>query len=126
MATRWVLDTQTKGTGATMVPLERVLKKGSDTVEGFRLPDRKARTEAPEAPRPHKFKVVDVLSRQVLAEDVDARGAVSALSGVRSVVDVDIYVWDLEDERWRMLSFAQRRTLWEHRDGAGANQSPRG
>jgi hypothetical protein len=116
MATRWVLDTQTKGTGATMVPLESVLKKGSDTVPGFRLPDRKAPSEAPEAPQPHKFKVVDVLSRQVLAEDVDARGAAAALSGVRSVVDVNVYVWDAGQERWRMLNFAQRRTLWEHRD----------
>jgi hypothetical protein len=118
MATRWVLDTQTKGTGATMVPLESVLKKGSDTVEGFRLPDRKAPREAPPARQPHRFKVVDVLSREVLAEDVDARGAVAALSGIRSVVDVNIHVWDPEDERWRMLSFAQRRALWEHRDGA--------
>jgi hypothetical protein len=116
MATRWVLDTQTKGTGATMVPLESVLKKGSDTVEGFRLPERKAPSEGPPSPQPYKFKVVDVLSRQVLAEDVDARGAVAALSGVRSVVDVNIYVWDGEGERWRMLSFAQRRALWEHRD----------
>jgi hypothetical protein len=118
MATRWVLDTQTKGTGATMVPLESVLKKGSDTVEGFRLPDRKVPGEPPPARQPHRFKVVDVLSREALAEDVDVRGAVAALSGVRSVVDVNIYVWDPEGERWRMLNFAQRRTLWEHRDGA--------
>jgi hypothetical protein len=119
MATRWVLDTQTKGTGATMVPLESVLAKpGAKAVPGYRLPDRKVPSEAPAPPLPHKFKVVDLMSRRILAEDVDARGAVAALSGVRSVVDVNIFVWDEEGERWRMLSFAQRRTLWEHRDQA--------
>ena len=34
------------------------------------------------------------MTRRVLAEDVDARGAVAALADVRSVVDVSISVWD--------------------------------
>jgi len=35
----WILDTETKGTGANMVPLDRVVRKpGSDAVEGFVLP----------------------------------------------------------------------------------------
>ena len=113
---RWVLDTHTKGTGATMVPLESVLTKpGAKTVPGFNLPDRKP--PAPEEParRAHRFKVVDVMTRRVLAEDVDARGAVAALAGVRSIVDVNVSVWDPEAERWRMLSFAERRALWDHR-----------
>jgi hypothetical protein len=39
MAQTWVLETQTKGTGANMVPLENVVRKpGSDSVPGFVLP----------------------------------------------------------------------------------------
>lgn len=114
---RWVLDTQTKGTGATMVPLDSVLKKPSpaDAVPGFKLPDKQAPAAPEPERRPYRFKVVDVMTRQVLADGVDARGAVDALAGVRSVVDVNLFVWDDEAERWRMLSFAQRRALWEHR-----------
>lgn len=43
----WVLDTETKGTGAEMVPLEKVLEK--------RVPDarpRKPRAQRARAPRP--------------------------------------------------------------------------
>jgi hypothetical protein len=116
---RWVLDTSTKGTGATMVPLESVLKKpGSGTVAGFKLPDRKPPAESPAAPRVHKFKVVDVLSRRVLAEGVSARDAARALAGVRSIMDVTVSVWDDEHERWRVLSLDERRLLWKHRDQA--------
>jgi hypothetical protein len=112
---RWVLDTSTKGTGATMVPLESVLKTGSDTVPGFKLPDRKAPTEPPAGPRVHQFKVVDLLSRRVLAEGVSAREAVLALDQVRSIMDVSVSVWDEEHERWRVLSLEERRLLWNHR-----------
>jgi hypothetical protein len=112
---RWVLDTSTKGTGANMVPLESVLRSGSDTAPGFTLPDRKRTEETAPERRPHRFKVVDVMTRRVLAEGVDARRAVAALAAVRSVVDVTVSVWDDEAERWRMLSFAERRALWDHR-----------
>ena len=83
-----------------------------------RKPAKPAEPAAPKPREPRRFKVVDLMSRRILAEDVDARRAVAALSGGRSVVDVNIFVWDEEGERWRMLSFAQRRTLWEHRDQA--------
>jgi hypothetical protein len=116
MAEVWVLDTETKGTGANMVPLERVLRKGSDSVPGFVLPERRRADESETRPRhPHRFKVVDLMTRQDLADDVDARGAVAALEGVRSVVDVIVYVWEPEDDHWRRLTFGELRSLWEHR-----------
>lgn len=112
-----MLDTHTKGTGANMVPLDRVLRHGSDSVPGFTLPERRRSEAEPAGPRaPYRFKVIDVMTRQVLAEDVDARGAVDALRGVRSIVDVTVYVYDEAAERWRMLSFGETRELWEHRD----------
>jgi hypothetical protein len=111
----WVLETQTKGTGANMVPLERTLKR-PDAVPGFGF--RKPEPRAPAEPAPHepyRFKVTDVMTRAVLGEDLDARGAVELLAGVRSIVDVIVYVWEPEAERWRMLSFGETRALWEHR-----------
>lgn len=114
----WVLDTETKGTGANMVPLERVLRKpgATDAVPGFgfrKLPRREA--EEPTTREPYRFKVVDVMSRRVLAEDVDAREAVRALEPVRSIVDVSVFVWEPERERWRLLTYDEGRLLWRQR-----------
>jgi hypothetical protein len=118
----WVLDTHTKVTGANMVPLERVLAHGSDSVPGFVLPERRRPAAEPPATRPpHRFKVVDLMTRQVLAGDVDARGAVEALRHVRSVVDVTVYVWDERGERWRRLTFGETRALWDRRTSLRAN-----
>lgn len=112
-----MLDTHTKGTGANMVPLERVLKHGSDTVPGFVIPERRRPESGGSEPRaPYRFKVVDVMTRQVLADDVDAREAVETLRGARSVVDVTVYLYDEETERWRMLTFGETKALWDHRD----------
>jgi hypothetical protein len=112
----WVLDTHTKGTGANMVPLERVLRHGSDTVPGFVLPDRRRPEPEPAEPRaPYRFRVLDVMTRQPLAEDVDARGAVEALRGARSIVDVTVYVYDEDAEQWRRLTFGETKALWDHR-----------
>jgi hypothetical protein len=118
----WVLDTETKGTGANMVPLERVLHKpGSSAVPGFALPELKPPAPAsPEPKAPRQFKVVNVLTREVLAEGADARATVRALEQVRSVVDVTIWVWQPETERWRMLSLEESRALWEYRGRAGS------
>lgn len=112
----WVLDTHTKGTGANMVPLERVLKRGSEAVPGFVLPERRRAAPSPPEPRtPYRFKLVDLMTRQVLAEHVDAREALEALENVRSIVDVKIYVWDEDAERWRRLTFGETKALWEQR-----------
>jgi hypothetical protein len=117
LAKTWVLETQTKGTGANVVPLDDVLRRPASAPVpgfGFRKLDR-APAEAPEAPEPHRFKVVDVMTREALAQGVDARTAVDALEDVRSIVDVSIFVWEPSAERWRMLTFAESRLLWDYR-----------
>lgn len=48
MAKTWVLDTDTKGTGARMVPLEDVLEKPQPKAP----PPAPARKQAPASPRP--------------------------------------------------------------------------
>jgi hypothetical protein len=121
----WVLDTETKGTGANMVPLDRVQHKGSNSVPGFVLPALKPPAPKPSELRvPRQFKVVDVLTREVLAEGVNARATIGVLEEVRSIVDVTIWVWQPEAERWRMLSLEEARALWGYRgrlgDGEGA------
>lgn len=115
MAKVWVLETETKGTGANVVPLDRTERKpGSDAVPGFSFPELKPLPD-PEPRGPRSFKVVDVMTRQVLAEGVGARDAVSALEDVNSIVDVTVSVWDPDGERWRMLSFGEKQALWDYR-----------
>jgi hypothetical protein len=113
----WVLDTETKGTGANMVPLERVLRQpGSDSDKVRVLPRPKPPAPKAPAPRqPRQFKVVDVMTREVLAEGADLRTTVKLLEDVRSVVDVTIWVWQPEQERWRMLTLDEARSLWDYR-----------
>jgi hypothetical protein len=113
----WILDTETKGTGANMVPLDRALRKpGSGAVEGFVLPPLKPPAPASAEPRaPREFKVVDVLTREVLSEGAGARDTIQLLEQVRSIVDVTIWVWQPETERWRMLSLEEARALWDYR-----------
>jgi hypothetical protein len=113
----WVLDTETKGTGAQMVPLDQVLKKPAPRSEPiFVPPKRKAREAEPAQPRqPRSFRVVDVQTRAVLADGVGAREALSALNDVRSIVDVHVSVWEPKSERWRLLTLAEQRTLWDRR-----------
>jgi hypothetical protein len=123
-ASTWVLDTQTKGTGATMVPLERVLKKPGPAVPRFSLPElRELEPEQPHPRHPLVFKVVDVMSRQVVSDGVDARGAVAALERMRSIVDVSVYVWEPDTERWRLLTLAETRALWDHRTNGTNGQA---
>ena len=122
--TVWVLDTETKGTGAEMVPLERLeerkrLKGGRERIRVVVPNDPDAgnqpvpESEAPRVAR--RFKVVDVLTRQVLADDVGLSEALGALRDVNSVVDVNVYVWDPDEEDWRPLTLSERRTLWGFR-----------
>jgi hypothetical protein len=124
----WVLDTETKGTGANMVPLERVLKKpGSEEVAVRVLPRPKPRAPKPPEPRqPRQFKVVDVMTREVLAEGADLRTTVKLLDDIRSIVDVTIWVWQPEAERWRMLTLEEARSLWEYRGALDAAAAPAG
>jgi hypothetical protein len=112
---KWVLHTETKGTGAQMVPLESVEKRGSH-VEPVFVPRKpaKAAEPAPPTPRePRRFKIVDLMTREELADGVLAQEALDVLSDARSIVDVNIYVWLQERERWRPLTFAERRVMWD-------------
>ena len=121
MAKVWVLDTETKGTGATMVPLEERERRSRRDEPSFLrdVPERPAAPAEP-APRPaRRFQVRDVLTRELLAEDVDLRATLALLRDVRSLVDVRVSVWEPERERWRLLTLSEQRALWDVRD-AGA------
>ena len=118
MAKRWILDTETKGTGANMVPLE----PESEARERKREPivvGRKPRPRPEPEPvprRPPRFKVVDVMTTRTLAEDADGRALVDLLKGVRSLVDVRISAWDEERGAWRLLTPPEQRAIWALRD----------
>jgi hypothetical protein len=111
----WVLDTETKGTGAQMVPLETARSRSAPVTDPLWVPPpRRPREPAPEPPRPpRRFRVVDVLSGEPLVDDADARATVEALRGVRSSVDIRIYV--REGERMRLLTRSEQQALWELR-----------
>jgi hypothetical protein len=113
----WVLDTETKGTGAQMVPLDKVLRAPAGKPARRPAPRPKPKgAGAPERSRPRRFRVVDVMTREVLAEGAGARETVELLRGVRSLVDVAIGVWSEPLEEWQPLTFAESKMLWELRE----------
>jgi hypothetical protein len=116
----WVLDTSTKGTGANVVPLESTCS----APEARRVVAPKKRRPKPKpepAPRvPRRFKVVDLVSTETLAEDTDMRATLDALADVRSAVDVRIFVWDDETDGWRLLTLPEQRALWDAANGSRA------
>jgi hypothetical protein len=118
----WVLDTETKGTGAEMVPLDKLVERRRSAPNGERIevirrkPERAGEPAAtPEPAEPHRFKVVDAITGRVLAEDAEVREAVAALEDLRSVVDARIDVWDPAAGDWRPLSMGEKKVLWEFR-----------
>ena len=123
MAKTWVLDTETKGTGAEMVPLEKLQQRRRSAQEGARAAERRRwrfRKREPEPPaerprQPRRFKVVDVMTREALAEDVPVRRVLELLGESRSVVDSIVYVWDREQDDWRPLTMREQKLLWERR-----------
>jgi hypothetical protein len=120
MSRKWVLDTETKGTGAQMVPLEKVLERRAGKPARRPVPPRAAQpAPAPEPAQPRRFRVVDAVTRKVLAEDADTRATVDLLGRTRSIVDVAIYVWNEPSEKWLLLTFAEAKMLWNLR-GRGA------
>lgn len=121
MAKTWVLDTETKGTGAHIAPLKRdagdaPAKLSLVQLHPERAPAREDDLEA--APQPRRFKVVDVFSGSVLADDVGAQGALHALRSVRKSLDALVYVRDDESGRWRLLTLAETNALWALRERA--------
>jgi hypothetical protein len=125
MRKTWVLDTETKGTGAEMVPLEKTLKR--ERIERdlalveLNRPPRPA--EEPEPLAPLMFKVVDVMGARVLGEDINVREAVELLGDLSSPLDARIYVRTGETGRWRLLTFDERKALWGFRRPAAAGAS---
>ena len=117
MAKTWILDTETKGTGAHVVPLEKALERPAPeqdlAVVSFERPARAA--EPPEPLAPLSFKIVDVRSSRVLGQGIGAGETVELLEGIGSVVDVRIYVWMRLAARWRLLTPAEQKTLWRFR-----------
>jgi hypothetical protein len=113
----WVLDTETKGTGAAMVPLDKVLRTpaSGEPLYVHPQPTSEPAPRKPEAKRPREFKIVDVTTGAVLGEHLDTRAAVDALEDVDSVVDVRIYAWDHVNEKWVLLTLGEQRTLWGFR-----------
>lgn len=119
MGKTWVLDTETKGTGAHVVPLENALSNGERRPElnvvELERPAAPEPAAAPQATPQRLFKVVDVMTRETLVERADTRTTLELLGGVRSNVDVQVYVWSSESARWRLLGLDEQRALWELR-----------
>ena len=118
----WVLDTETKGTGANVVPLDSTLRRADAPAEPLYVPPKRApRPPDPPAPRPPRaYKLVDVTSGEVLAEDVDTRAAIGVLERLGSVVDVRIYIRDETTGRWVLLTLGEHKTLWGYRGKAAS------
>jgi hypothetical protein len=117
----WVLDTETKGTGAEIRPLEKAdesaLKGGQSAIV---VRERKPRPPKPVEPiGPRRFKVVDVMTKRVLAEDSPLDATVELLEGARSIVDVSISVWEPKAGRWQELSLREKQMLWGFRGRNG-------
>jgi hypothetical protein len=120
MARTWVLDLDPSGTGAEMRPLDTVLRKPERDPD-LALVKRKPqpRPEKPaEQRKPHRFKVVDVMTGEVRAEGASTRATVDLLRDIRSIADVRVYTWSEEARRWRLLTLAEQRTLWDLRTAA--------
>ena len=114
MAKTWVLDTETKGTGAQMVPIEKVASSGGRSA--IVVQDPKPRPERPPEPKgPRRFTVVDVMTKRALAEGASAAEAVELLRGQRSIVDVTIFVWEPKRDAWQELSLREKQMLWGFR-----------
>jgi hypothetical protein len=125
VAKTWVLDTETKGTGAHIAPLEPESARAERELATVTF-DRPPRpVETPEPPAPRTFKVVDVMSARVLAEGADTRVTLELLAGMRSALDARIYTWVQNVERWRLLTLGERRALWEMREMRGQGHRDR-
>lgn len=122
----WVLDTETKGTGAEMVPLEKVQHKPDPSPQRrFAAPPPQPRTERPPEPKPApRFRVVDVLTGRPVAEGATSLETVGVLEGRRSVVDVTIDVWDPGPQSWRRLTHGERKALWDLRGRRAGARRP--
>jgi hypothetical protein len=123
MAKTWRLDTETKGTGAHVVPLDQAGEHSgaSEELATVTLERPPRMPEQPEPLGPRTFKVLDVRSSQVLAEGTDTRATLDLLADIGSMLDVRIYVWMQRAGRWRLLGLDEQRALWRFRGRAAAS-----
>ena len=125
----WVLDTETKGTGAEVVSLEKLeqRKRAAQRRRGLSVVrpesavrrERESTAEEAEQRGPRRFRLVHALTGQLLAEDVSAREAVELLGEIKTVIDVHVYLWEPESASWRPLTFAEKQALWRFRGRGG-------
>ena len=123
MAKTWVLETHTKGTGANIVPLDeqeqdRPAPKREPDPVWVHPPTKPRPPKAPEPRAPRRFRVVDVRTREVLAEDASVREALAALRDAHSVVDVAISVRNEKDGSYRLLTRREQQAVWDARTAA--------
>ena len=127
------MDTETKGTGAHVAPLERAREPHPDEDRLDLVTFRASRTHAGEpatagaalpAHAPLTFKVLNVMTSEVLVEGVDARAVVNLLEGFNSLVDVRIYARPAGARRWRLLGLDDQRVLWGFRGREAAAVTP--
>ena len=113
----WILDTETKGTGAHVVPLAEHESREPHAPQRIWVPPKRSPRE-PEAPKPRpprRFRVIDVVTRAVLLDGGSVAETLALLGGVEHMNDVNLYVWEPDDERWRLLSMAEQRVVWDRR-----------
>jgi hypothetical protein len=117
VAKTWILDTGTKGTGASIVPLERAQQPPKPSGEKLYVPPKPRPKPRPQPPprRPRQFKIIDAVTRETLAEDVGTRDTLRLLRDVRKNIDVHVYVRDATTGAWRLLSLNEQRALWDAR-----------
>jgi hypothetical protein len=122
----WVLDTETKGTGAQMVPLEKTLRQpASEPVRRARpVPKPRPKEKPVEPTPPRRFRLIDARSRELLADDANAPEALEVLRQVEQPVDVSVYVWEPRAETWRLLTSREKALLWEFRQRRPAQAEP--
>jgi hypothetical protein len=98
-----------------MVPLEEAERKRAASGRGVIVaPEHRERPPKEREPRgPRRFKVVDVMTRRTLGEDLDARATVDLLKDARSFVDVSVYVWEEQAGAWQQLTQREQRMLWD-------------
>lgn len=114
MGTTWVLHTETKGTGAQMVPLEKAQKRPSTSEPVFVPREHQRDAQQRTVPvEPRRFRIVNVLTRQRMLNSASIREALAVLRETRSLVDVTVFVWEKERERWRPLTFEEQRAMMD-------------
>jgi hypothetical protein len=121
MAKTWVLETHTKGTGANIVPLEDgapAAPAETSEREPMFVPRKPAPrpAAAPARKAPSRFKVVEVTTHRVLAEDAGVRATVELLRSIPSITDVAIWIWSEKHGRYVLLTHREQRRLWDLRD----------